>query len=320
MYSAADIVLDVTLLEPINKHATIFQRFHALKPGENLIIHNDHDPKPLYYQMKEELGDIFHWDYLQEGPDWWKIRLTPQTSPVSERTLGDLVVKEPGNAGVFQKFGLDFCCGGKQTLAEACKEAGVDIKLVETELYNKNGKTVTQLLPYNDWELDFLCDFIVNTHHSYVRKSLPDLGSYSLKVAEVHGANHPELIAVSRIVEVITAELSAHMEKEENILFPYIRGLVAAGKRQSEPEHSCFGSIADPISMMIEEHEVAGNLLKEAREITQNYTLPEDACATYSLLFRMLGEFEKDLHLHIHLENNLLFPKAERMEEALYGS
>jgi regulator of cell morphogenesis and NO signaling len=307
-------ILNVTLLEPRQKHPTIFARFDELEEGGSLTIHNDHDPKPLYYQLLGERGNIFNWEYLAQGPEWWKVRISKRVSGENEETLGQLAARDLRKAQIFKKYGLDFCCGGKKTVKQACAEKGLDVTKVEQELQQADKNPVTRPLPYDDWSLDFLADYIVNTHHSYVRKTLPDLVTYATKVARVHGDRHPELPAICQLVEEVNAELSAHLIKEEKVLFPYIKELV--NKNTSQPAQAApFGSIQNPVSMMESEHERAGKALGEIRTLSGDFSLPDDACASYSLLYRMLEEFESDLHIHIHLENNILFPKALAIEK-----
>jgi regulator of cell morphogenesis and NO signaling len=157
----------------------------------------------------------------------------------------------------------------------------------------------------------------VNTHHSYVKKNLPDIKAYADKVARVHGSRHEELLTLRQLVDGVYTELMNHMVKEEKVLFPYIKELVAT-KNNTQPLHaSHFGTVQNPINMMEMEHEVVAKNLADIRELTNDYQLPEDACASYSLLYRMLDEFENDLHVHVHLENNILFPKALEIEKQL---
>lgn len=317
MNTVTENILNVTLLEPRQKHPTIFVRFDELNEGEHLIIHNDHDPKPLYYQLLGERGNIFTWEYLEEGPAWWDVKITKRITGEADETLGQLAAKDLRKAQVFKKYGLDFCCGGKKTVKQACAEKGLDVTKVEQELQQADRVPASRPLPYNEWSLDFLADYITNTHHSYVRKNLPDIKAYAEKVMKVHGSRHPELIQVHQLVEEINTELTAHLTKEENILFPYIKELVAVQKK-TQPLHTAhFGSVQNPIDLMEAEHELVGKNLDDIRNLTNNYLLPEDACASYSLLYRMLDEFEDDLHLHIHLENNILFPKAAELEKGL---
>lgn len=310
-------ILNVTLLEPKQKHPTIFVRFDALAEGESLTLHNDHDPKPLYYQLLGERGNIFTWEYLEEGPEWWKVRISKKRSGEQDETLGQIAAKDLRKAQVFKKYGLDFCCGGKKTVKEACAEKGLDVTKVEKELQQADTLPSSRPVPYGDWSLDFLSDYIVNTHHTYVRKTLPDIRAYAEKVMKVHGKQHPELVRIHELVEEIYAELSAHLVKEEKVLFPYVKELVVAKNRSQLLQAAHLGSVQNPINMMEMEHEVVGENLEEIRRLSNNYALPEDACASYSLLYRMLDEFEEDLHLHIHLENNILFPKALDLEKQL---
>ncbi|MBK5191795.1 MAG: iron-sulfur cluster repair di-iron protein [Flavobacteriaceae bacterium] len=317
--SEKENILNVSLIEPKLKHPTIFVRFDELIERESLTIHNDHDPKPLYYQLLGERGNIFTWEYLQEGPDLWRVKISKKLSGEDDETLGEIAVKDLRKAEVFKKYGLDFCCGGKKTVKQACAEKGLDVTKIEQELQAAD-KTVSNSrpLPYNDWNLDFLADYIVNTHHSYVRKTLPDLRSFSTKVASVHGENHPELFEISRLVEQVCQELSEHMVSEETILFPYVKHIVAAKNNNSASvKFENYDSIKTPIDMLEMEHEAVGNSLETIRELSNNYTLPEDSCASYSYLYKTLDEFESDLFIHIHLENNILFPKAIELEKEI---
>lgn len=232
-----------------------------------------------------------------------------------DETLGQIAAKDLRKAEVFKKYGLDFCCGGKKSVKEACLDKGLDVTKIEFELQqiDKNASG-GRPLPYNDWGLDFLADYIVNTHHSYVKEYLPEIRGYAAKVAQVHGHAHPELITIQTLVESLNTELLGHLHKEEAILFPFIKRLVKIEPGQPAA-FSPFGTIQNPISVMELEHETAGGILEKIRELANNYTLPADACASYSLLYRLLDEFENDLHIHVHLENNILFPKALALEK-----
>ncbi|MEO6549257.1 MAG: iron-sulfur cluster repair di-iron protein [Ferruginibacter sp.] len=314
METLEENILNVTLLEPRQKHPTIFVRFDDLEEGESLTIHNDHDPKPLYYQLLGERGNIFTWQYLEEGPETWKVKITKSVRGESDETLGQIATKDLRKAKVFKKYGLDFCCGGKQTVKEACAAKGLDVTRVEQELQNADQYPTARPIPYGDWDLGFLADYIVNTHHSYVKQTLPDLCTYAAKVANVHGAHHPELLRINQLVQEINTELTAHLYKEEKILFPYVKELVAT-ENKLPAIASSFGTVQAPINLMESEHELVGKNLAEIRSLSKDYTLPADACASYSFLYKILAEFEDDLFLHIHLENNILFPKAIQLEK-----
>lgn len=228
--------------------------------------------------------------------------------------VGQIAATDYRNALLFKKYGIDFCCGGKKSLGEACEKKGLDINILEQELENITKEKCTGTLSYSEWNPSVLIDHIINTHHTYVKDLLPELIFFAAKVSKVHGQEHPELIKIQELVEAINEELTSHMMKEEQILFPYIKTLYEASLEKSFTPNAPFGTIKNPISMMEAEHESAGSCLSEIRELTSNYTLPTEACGSYQLLYNMLHAFEEDLHLHIHLENNILFPSAISLE------
>ncbi|MBI2259684.1 MAG: iron-sulfur cluster repair di-iron protein [Flavobacteriia bacterium] len=308
--------INVTLIEPKLKHPTIFNKFDEIGENESFIIHNDHDPKPLYYQLIAERGQTFEWEYLLNGPEIWEVKISKLTAGEKPKTVGEMVLEDYRKAEVFRKFGIDFCCGGKKTLQQACEKKGINPNEVQSALENLNTNS-TQTENYHSWSLDFLADYIVNKHHTYVKESHSILFDLSQKVARVHGDKHPELIEIAHLYEEIANELQMHMHKEEMILFPYIKKLVLASKNEIPFEQAPFGSIVNPINMMESEHELAGEHLEKIHEYSNNYTPPADACNSYRVLFAKLSEYEKDLHQHIHLENNLLFPKAIELEKSL---
>lgn len=309
--------LDVTQIEPRLKHPTIFEKFDALIGGESFVIHNDHDPKPLYYQMIAERGQTFDWEYLLNGPTVWEVKITKLNTGEKPATIGELVAEDFRKAEVFRKFGLDFCCGGKKSVKEACEEKGVDTNQVEAALSEVESKATTSQQDFKNWELDFLADYIVNTHHKYVTESLPILYELSEKVARVHGDYNPEVVEIANLFDAVAQELKMHMHKEENVLFPYIRDLVSAKKSGNSIAQPGFGTIENPIKMMEMEHDSAGGNMEQINKLSDGFTPPEHACASYRVLYLKLGEFEKDLHQHIHLENNILFPKSIEFEKDL---
>ncbi|MGD8428350.1 MAG: iron-sulfur cluster repair di-iron protein, partial [Balneolaceae bacterium] len=218
---------------------------------------------------------------------------------------------------VFRNFGLDFCCGGKKTLMEACKKKNIDVEKVKKELLTLNSNDSDQH-NYNSWSLDFLVDYIVNNHHRFVRQKLPEIEFYAHKVAKVHGKRHEELKEIEREFLMIKDELLNHMDKEELMLFPYIKQLVEFDKnRQKVDSKPQFKRAANPIRMMEEEHDEVGRAMAKIQRLSNNFTPPKDACATYQVLFQNLEGFQKDMHKHVHLENNILFPKAIELEQGL---
>ena len=228
-----------------------------------------------------------------------------------------MAAKDLRKADIFKKYGLDFSCEGKKTIKEACAEKGLDVTKVEQELQQTDKVPASRPMPYDEWELDFLSDYIVNVHHRYVRKNLPDITSYSQKVMEVHSDRHPELVEINKLVKIVAEDLNAHMEKEELRLFPLLKTMVHNSKDSTAHSSLTSNEFQHFITQHEAEHASVGNEMNDIRKLTNYYTLPEDACASYSQLYRMLDEFEDDLNLHIHLENNILFPKAIKLKQQI---
>jgi regulator of cell morphogenesis and NO signaling len=229
------------------------------------------------------------------------------------KTIGDYVTENIKTAHVFKKHGIDFCCGGGITLEKACEQKGLNIQEMQQELEEANFQRGSSL-NFNKWELSFLMDYIVNEHHTYVRESIPIIMEYAEKVVRVHGQNYPEVIKVYRIFSVVANELNAHLEKEEMVLFPFVKELELAKKKNRTPSMPPFGTIHNPIRMMEHEHENAGDAFKEISRLTNGYEPPMGACNTFRALYAKLQEFEEDLHQHVHLENNILHKKAALLE------
>lgn len=241
------------------------------------------------------------------------------TDSLVTKTLAELVTDNIRSASVFEEFGLDFCCRGNRTLKDACSEKNVETEKVVNRLnkLNENGSEHQQA---NDWSLDFLVDYIVNNHHNYVRRMIPIITLHADKVALVHGKNHPEAIRIADLFLAVREELEMHMMKEERILFPQIKQMVLAQNENSQFFPPPFGTIQNPIRMMEYEHTNAGDALHQIRELSNNYSHPADACNTFKALYSELKEFEEDLHKHVHLENNILFPKSITLEAELLGN
>lgn len=235
---------------------------------------------------------------------------------IKEKTVADYVTENIKTAHIFKKHGIDFCCGGAISVKEACAKNNVDSKVIENELLEVDAvKDVIE--DYNKWELDFLMIYIENVHHTYVKESLPLISEYANKVAKVHGNHYTEVIKVNELFHTVANELISHMQKEEQILFPFIKKLVEAKKTEKKNIIAPFGTVKNPIQMMEHEHESAGDIFKNIAELTNNYTPPKEACNTFKVLYAKLDEFEKDLHQHIHLENNILHPKAIALEKKI---
>jgi regulator of cell morphogenesis and NO signaling len=307
--------LFVPELQPALKHPTIFRKFDSLNEGESFVIINDHDPKPLYYQLLAERGNIFSWDYLEQGPEVWKVHIK-KNDVANGETVGQIAAKDIRKAEVFRKLGIDFCCGGKKSLKQACEEKGLDLEAVESALTNANeAPKVSE--NYDRWSPDFLADYIFNKHHQYYYDEAPIIAELLTKVVDHHGERFPELEEVYRLYVTLVQELNSHFAKEEKVLFPFIKTLVQAKQTGNTQQLQSQFSLSGPIQMMEVDHDAAGDILGGLSEVTNNYTAPAGACNSFQFLYRKLKELDEDLHQHIHLENNILFPKALSLEKEL---
>ena len=230
---------------------------------------------------------------------------------IAEQTLATIVTNNHFTVPVLEKYDLDFCCKGKRTLADACTEKGISLEAISEEL-EKSSLTPTTKMPFAQMTAEQLISYILIHHHFYVKQSMPTILGHLEKVAAKHGDRVPYMVEVLNLFKEIETEMTLHMHKEEVILFPRIKEVVVL---QNTHQHSNLTAdyIAAPIEVMELEHEHAGDILYKIRELTNNYTPPAEACTTFQVSLAELKEFEEDLHRHVHLENNLLFPLAEKM-------
>ncbi|HEV8131024.1 MAG TPA: iron-sulfur cluster repair di-iron protein [Acidobacteriota bacterium] len=236
-----------------------------------------------------------------------------------KRTVSDLAIEICAAPGVFEKLGIDYCCGGQKTLKEACAGAGVTLEEVVSQL-ERAAPSSRETREADDWQkrrLSDLATYIVNKHHAFVRQELPRLERLLYEVRSAHLARHPELRDFQALLRDLALELTHHMRKEEEILFPYIALLESAADRTAVLPRPCFGTVRNPVQMMTQEHDNAGQALRRIRATTGDYAVPADGCATYRALLESLRAFEQDLHTHIHLENNILFPRACQLEDSV---
>lgn len=229
-------------------------------------------------------------------------------------TVADLVRARPERAEVFERYGIDYCCRGKVSLDEACRRDGVDPEVVRCELKEVDARPIEETFDWSSASLTQLADHIVAQHHSYLRSELPRLSALLDRVAVAHGDRHPEMLQAREVFAALQAELTAHMMKEEQVLFPIIRLLDSTPQEErGELDFHC-GSVENPIRVMEHEHDDAGAALRKLRELTSNYTAPADACETFRVLLAGLEKLEADMHQHVHKENNILFPGATKLE------
>jgi regulator of cell morphogenesis and NO signaling len=234
----------------------------------------------------------------------------------SATTVREIALEQPASIRIFEKFGIDYCCGGRKPLAQACQERSLDLQTVLAALESAAQDADKPTPEWTSASLEALCQHIVTAHHEYIRREIPRLWQLAQKVVARHGDTHPELIRIQELIRGAGEDLIQHLGKEEQILFPSIinmeRNLATCGPRSL----GCFGSIRNPIRVMMSEHDAAGEALAEIRRLSNDFTPPEGACPTYRGYLHALEEFEQDLHRHVHLENNILFPRAIDIDES----
>ena len=283
--------LDVTQLEPRMKHPTVFKYFDALAAGEAFVIENDHDPKPLYYELLAERGNIFTWEYLEQGPEWFKVKIAKNPDENTPQK-GSIPEKDVKKAALLKEKGVTFGC-------------------------SDSGPKFPDNKDYDEWELGMLADYIVATHHQYIKDNAESLNGLAIKVAEHHGENNPELHRVATSTHHFLQDLLNHITNEEEVLFPVIRQLLSKKDNPSEVLSYEAGTLDHPIRILLKEHEIAGEDLNFLRRITNNFAPPKNACNSFTYLYEKLKEFESDLYIHLRIENDYLFPRALKLDKEI---
>jgi regulator of cell morphogenesis and NO signaling len=230
-----------------------------------------------------------------------------------DKSVGEFVAEDYRTATVFERYGIDFCCGGKVPLSTACRDKGIDPATMLAEIEAARSEPLERSRNYAAWGLPFLADYIIETHHGYLNENTAQIAVYARKIAEVHGERHPEVIEITGIFDRIAADMAAHLREEEEVLFPAIKRIDAARKAGAPPEPEDAETLRASLAKLHEEHDAIGDAVHEIRDLSNRYAIPDDACTTFAVTYKKLKEFEDDLHKHVHLENNILFPKAARL-------
>ncbi len=236
-----------------------------------------------------------------------------QKSTTGDKTIGEIVAADFRTATVFEKHGIDFCCGGQVPLATACTEKAIDLAVITNELAALQSEPVDRSRNYSSWALPFLADYIVNTHHAWLKENDGQIAAYARKIAGVHGAHHPEVIEIAAIFEKIASDMTTHLKEEEEVFFPALKRADAARLAGVTPDTHDRETVRVSLIRLRREHEEIGDAVHTIRHLSKNYAIPDDACNTFMLTYQKLKEFEDDLHKHVHLENNILFPKASEL-------
>lgn len=236
-----------------------------------------------------------------------------QESTIGNKTIGEIVAADFRTATVFENHGIDFCCGGKVALAATCTEKGLDLATITSELEAVQNEPVERSQNYSSWALPFLADYIVNTHHAYLKENDDQIAAYARKIAGIHGAHHPEVIRIANIFDKIATDMAGHLKEEEDVFFPALKRADAARIAGTTPDATDRETIRASLLRLHREHEEIGDAIHEIRHLSMEYAIPGDVCNTFMLTYQKLKEFEDDLHKHVHLENNILFPKAAQL-------
>jgi len=236
-----------------------------------------------------------------------------QLTYTSETTVGAVVADDFRTTGVFEKHGIDFCCGGRISLAEICREKGLDPATLLQEIADLKNTPIDRGHNYSAWALPFLADYIINTHHVYLNENTAQIAAYTSKIAEVHGGHHPEVIEIAAIFARIATDMTAHLREEEEVFFPAIKRIDAARRAGNTPEAADLETIRTSLLRLDQEHQEIGDAVHAIRHLAKGYAIPEDVSQPLAVTYQKLREFEDDLHKHVHLENNILFPKAAEL-------
>ncbi len=240
---------------------------------------------------------------------------TAKAEDTSMKTIGEIVAADYRTSKVFAKYGIDFCCGGKVPLSVACREKGINPASIGREIEAVRSEPIGRSQDYASWGLSFLSDYILNTHHAYLKENTGQIAAYAHKIAEVHGARHPEVIRIAVIYDTIATDMASHLRQEEEVLFPAIKRIDATRKAGKTPETKDLNAIKTCLASLQQDHTKIGEALQAIRNLAKGYAMPDDVCNTYVITYNMLKEFEGDLHKHVHMENNILFPKAAWVSE-----
>lgn len=310
-------ILDITVVEESLKGDVLLEKFGGLPMGGHLVLNHDRDPRPLYFRLLEHSGRNFTWKPLESGPEVWRVKVGKRTHQDREGSIGQIIIDDPRKVAVFKELGIDFSCGGARTLTEACELLQLDVEKVDLKLKGELPAIAYPEMDFLHWDTGFFCKYLINLHHGYVRANLPFLLEMCAKIARSYGTKYTELREVNTLVRQATEGLTANMEQEETFLFPYLTDMAYALKSGTRLAAPATGSITAVIHLMEANHERVYDTFLKIRQLTKCYQPPNYVTHGFRILYKILQEFENDLQLHLHLENNILFPAAIQNENEL---
>ncbi|CAN5419393.1 hypothetical protein BH09BAC6_BH09BAC6_23290 [soil metagenome] len=306
--------IDATVFEHRLQHPAILEKFDALEPGFSIVIANDYDMQPLYYELLAARGESFTWKPLESGPMAWQVKITKKSTQPNEETIGEMVSADYRKAMVFKTLGIDFSCAGNRTLREACEDAGLAVDDVLPKLSAELLPSTAPDMDFQKWDTGFLCRYIVQFYHQYIKINTPFIDELAHKVSRANGDKYPEINKVAEIFENAGKSLTANMLKEGETVFPYITKLSDAYRKGIIFNKPLSGPTAATDYKMGVGDEKITEAFRLIRRLTNNYKLPPYVSNSYSILYKLLQEYEDDVLLYLHLKNNILFPAVIKME------
>lgn len=310
-------IIDITAIEPGLKHPVIFEKFDALRPENAMIIIDDHEPGPLFHLLLNKRGKAFQWKVPENGPAIWRIEIIKKAISSDGDTIGKIVSREYRKAQVFKSLDIDFSCSGNKTIKQACEEKGLSDEEVWLQLAEIDSVAPEKEANYLSWDIAFLTNYIIEFHHRFVSTQTRFITELAYKVAESDRVRNPEIKQVADLFANTGKTLELKGAEEETILFPYLTMLNTAYKSGAKIKEADFGHISELLYLMQADSGKVAEDFRLIRQLTNGYVAPIYTSNTCSILYKLLAAYEEDMHLHLHLENNILFPKALEMEELL---
>jgi regulator of cell morphogenesis and NO signaling len=309
--------LDLTAIEARLKYPAIAEKFEALRPGHALVINNNDDSRSLYDQLIAERGQTLLWEALENGPEKWRIKIMKNPGNSDEETIGKIISRDYRKSRALNSFDIDFSSGGNRTLGQAFE--GKEQFIADVLL---QWKTIDQLAPekgmnFLSWDMAFLTRYIIQLHHKFVSTQTRFVTELALKVADSNSSRNPEIKKVADLFAHTGKMLEIKGQQEEKTLFPYIIALFEKSTGGTTLKAADFGQVSVPISLIQIESERVVADLRQIRKLTNNYVAPAYSSSTCPILYKLLAAYEEDAHLHLHLENNILFPNALKTENSM---
>ncbi|SDP97026.1 regulator of cell morphogenesis and NO signaling [Mucilaginibacter sp. OK268] len=307
-------IIDVRAIEPGLRHAAIFEKFDSLNPGRVLVIRDDHDPGSFYDDLQAKRGAAFQWETLKNGPLIWQIKVIKKDTNEDQETIGSIVSLDYRKARVLKSLDIDFICNGNRTLQQACDEKKLPYIDVRQLLFKTDSVEPDKGTNYSNWDLAFLTKYIIEFHHRFVSMQTGFITSLAYKAAESDRVHHPEIKRVADLFAGTGRTLELKGIKEERTWFPYITALCAAYKNETTIREADFGPVSGFLHLTQAEGRKVLEDFRLIRQQTNDYTAPAYTSNACAILYKLLAAYEEDIYLHLHLENNILFPKAIEME------